>query len=102
MGEVGIADQRADAHAAVGKILDAVETRKMSHVDESCRRANAALHQIQEIRTGGEIGAAGLGGGRDGVTHRCRPDIFEAFHATSFWPAAASALCAVSTAWVIP
>ena len=37
--EVGVAHQRADAHAAVGKPLDAVEARKPRDVDERGRAA---------------------------------------------------------------
>src|SRR5262245_27062301 len=43
VSEVCIAYQRANAHAAVGKILDPVEAGKMRDVDESCRRADSAL-----------------------------------------------------------
>ena len=37
--EVGVADKRADAHAAVGKVLDAVEAGKMADVDQPARAA---------------------------------------------------------------
>ncbi len=63
MGKIGIANQRADAHAAIGKIFDPVETGKMRDVDEPIGLRHAALHQIEKICAGGEIGGAGCGGG---------------------------------------
>ena len=48
-------------------------------VDQPARAGNAALHQIQQIGAGGQIGGAGLCGGRDGFAHRRRPDIIELF-----------------------
>ncbi len=102
VGEIGIADQCANPHAAVGKVLDAVEVGKMADVDESTGLAHAALHQIKKVRAGGEIGSARLCGRRDGLANRRRSDILETFHATSFRLAASRAFCASSTAWVIP
>ena len=40
MGEIGIANQRPDAHAAVGQLLDPVETGKMGDVDKPIRAAS--------------------------------------------------------------
>ena len=63
VGKIGVADQRADAHAAVGKVFDPVEAGKMRDVDEPIGLRHAALHQIEKIGAGGEIGGAGFRGG---------------------------------------
>ena len=52
--------------AAVGKLLDPVETGKMGDVDKPIRRSHAALHQVEKIRAGGKISGAGCGSGGDG------------------------------------
>ena len=72
MREIGIAHQRADANAAIGQTFDPVEPRQARDVDETVRTADAALHQVEQIGAGGEIGGAGLGGGRDGLGDRSR------------------------------
>ena len=102
VSEVGIADQRSDPHAAVGKVLDLVEVGKMADVDKPARAGNAALHQVQEVGAGGQIGGARFRRGRNGFSDRCRPHIVEGLHATSFRLAASRAFCASSTASVIP
>jgi hypothetical protein len=100
--EIGITDQRTDAHAAIGKVLDVVKIGKMGNVDYSFGLRCAALHQVQKVRAGSQIGGTGSCGGRDGLADRCRPDIFEGLHATSLRLAASSAFCASSTASVMP
>ena len=102
VSEVGVADQRADPHAAVGKVLDAVEVGKMADVDKPARAANAALHQVQKVGAGGQIGGARFRRGRNGFSDRCRPHIVERLHATFLRLAAPRAFCASSTASVIP
>ncbi len=102
MGKVGIAHQRADAHTAIGQILDPVEAGKTRDVDEPLWLHHATLHQIHKICAGGEIGTPGRGGGADSFVNRRRPDIIEALHATSFRLAASRVRWAVSTASVIP
>ena len=67
VSEVGVADQRSDAHAAVGKVLDAVEAGKTADVDQPARAADAALHQVQKIGAGGQIGGARIRSGGNGL-----------------------------------
>ena len=55
MGEIGIADQRADADAAIGQMFDAIEPRQAGDVDETVRTADPALHQVEQIGAGSEI-----------------------------------------------
>ena len=55
-------------------------------------RAIAALHQIQKVGAGGQIGGARFRSGGDGFCNRCRPHIIERFHATSLRLAAAKSL----------
>ena len=81
MREIGIAHQRADAQATVGESLDGIEPVEMGDVDEAIRPADIALHQIEQIGAGGEIGSTRLSGRRDGLGHCGRPDIIERFHA---------------------
>ena len=57
-GEIGIANERADAHTTVGKIFDAVEVRNMGDVDEPFWPADASLHQVQKIGAGSKISGA--------------------------------------------
>ncbi len=102
VSEVGVADERSDPHAAVGKVLDAVEIGKAADVDKPARAANVALHQVQKVGAGGQIGGARFRGSRDGFSNRCRPHVVEGLHATSFRLAASRAFCASSTASVIP
>ena len=80
--EVGVADQRADPDAAVGKVLDTIEVRKMADVDQPVRAADAALHQVQKVGPSGQIGGARFRRGRNGFLDRCRPHIVKRFHAT--------------------
>ena len=51
-------------------MLDPVEPRKVADVDEARRAADAALHQVEQIGAGGEIGGAGLASRRDGLGDR--------------------------------
>ena len=85
-----------------GKRLDAVEPGQTRDVDETVRARDAALHQVEQIGAGGEIGGARLGGGRDGLGDRRGPDVIEGLHAERLWLAAARLFCASSTASVIP
>src|SRR5262249_16457027 len=100
--EIGIAYERADAHPAIGQLLDPVETGKMSDVDESVRCGHAALHKVEKVCAGREISGAGRSAGDDGITDRRWPDIVEPLHAPSLRLAASIARCACSTAPVIP
>ena len=56
MSEVSIAHQRADAQAAIGQPLNAVELRQARDVDDPLGAGDAALHQVKEVGAGGEIG----------------------------------------------
>jgi hypothetical protein len=67
MGEIGIADERTDANAAVNKPLYAIETGQPRHIDDDVGAAHAALHEIQEVSAGGEVDRARPACGRDGV-----------------------------------
>ena len=78
MRQIGVAHQRADPHAAVGKLLDAVEPGQAGDVDQAARAGDAALHQVQQVGAAGEIGGAGLGSGGDGLGDRRGPDVIEA------------------------
>ena len=100
--EIGIAHQRADADAAIGQTFDAVEPRQARDVDETARTGDAALHQVEQVGAGREIGGARLGRGRDGVGDGRGPDIIEGLHAERLWSASTRLFCASSTASVIP
>ena len=92
----------ADADSAIGQGLDAIEPLQPRDIDQTVGTGDAALHQIEKIGAAGEIGGAGYGGGRHGLTNRGRPDVIEGFHATSLRTVASSVFCASSTASVIP
>ena len=85
--EIGIANQRADADAAIGQTFDAVEPRQARDVDETVRTGDPALHQVEQIGAGREIGGAWFGRGRDGVGDGGGPDIVESLHAERLWSA---------------
>ena len=102
MGEIGIANQRADPEAAIGETFDAVEPRQTRDVDQTVRTRDAALHQVEQVGAGREIGGTGFGGGRDGVGNGRGPDIFEVLHAERLWLASSRLVCTSSTASVIP
>src|SRR3954468_20128845 len=102
MGEIGVADQRADADAAIGQMFDAIEPRQAGDVDETIRTADAALHQVEQIGAGREIDGPRLSCRSDGVGDRRRSDIIEGFHAERLWSDWASLSVASSTASVIP
>ena len=91
VGEVSVAHERADPHAAVGKVLDAVEAGKMADVHKPARAGHAALHQVQKVGAGRQIGGARRRSGRNGFTDRCRPHVVEGLHATFLRLAASSA-----------
>src|SRR5260221_201471 len=65
MREIGIANERADADAAIGQNFDAVETWQTSDIDETVRPGDSTLHQVEEIRARREICGTWLGSGRD-------------------------------------
>src|SRR6202048_3812069 len=100
--EVGIANQRADADAAIGQMFDAVEPRQMRDIDETAWTGYPALHQVEQVGTTSEIGGAGLGRGREGLRDGGWPDVIEVFHAERLSLASARLFCASSTASVIP
>jgi hypothetical protein len=100
--EIGVANQRADADAAIGQRFDAVEAGQARDVDQTFRTADAALHQVEQVGAGGEIGRIRGGRGGDGVGDGRRPDIFEVVHAERLWLAVARVCWASSTASVIP
>jgi hypothetical protein len=96
--EVGIADHRADARAAVVEPFDAVETRQAPDVDEMGRAGEADLHQIDEIGAACEKKRARLGASRNCLRDGRGPDVVELIHAASFRFRSAIALCASRTA----
>ena len=102
MREIGIANQRADAHSAIRQALNAVEARKMRDVDETVRMGDAALHQVEQIGAGGQIGGTRCGRGRNGLGDGRRPDVVEILHAERLSFAATRSCRASSTASVIP
>ena len=102
VGEIGISDHRADAHAAVVEPFDAVETGQAPDVDKAGGARHPDLHQIDEIRAAGEKSRARLGGGRHCLGDGRRPDVIEPIHAASFRLPSAITLCASSTASVMP
>ena len=102
VGEVGIADERADAGAAVGKPFDAVEARKTHDVDEALRPDGAALHQVEQIGARGEIGGARFDRRRDRLRNRRWSHKVEAVHAALLRSCFARVFCASTTASVIP
>jgi hypothetical protein len=53
--EVGVTDQRADPHAAVGKVLDALHVRKPADVHNPAGASDAALHQVCAARRAGSV-----------------------------------------------
>ena len=59
------------------------------------RPADAALHQVEQIGAGGEIGGARLGRGGDRLGDGRGPDIVEVVHAERLRLAVASALLRV-------
>jgi hypothetical protein len=97
-----IVNQCADAHAAIWKILDIIEPRKMGDVDEPVREADASFHQIEEIGASGEIDGARVRSGGDRFRNGRRPHVVEGLHATSLRLCASSIRCASSTASVMP
>ena len=102
MREVGVAHERADAHAAVGQPLDAVEARQARDVDETVGPHRAALHQVEQIGAGGEIGRARLRRRGDRFRNRGGSHIVEDLHAAVLRSRSASRFCASSTASVMP
>lgn len=102
MREIGIADQRTDPQRAIGEMLDPIEPVEMRNIDEPIRTADIALHQIEQVGAGGEIGRARLGGGGNGFSDRGGPDIIELFHAERLWLDSSAPACASSTASTMP
>src|SRR5690349_2211660 len=102
MGEIGVANERADADGAIGQMLDAIQPRQAGDIDQTIRAADAALHQVEQIGAGGKIDRTRLGCSGDRVGDRCGSDIIEGLHAERLWSDWASLLVASSTASVIP
>src|ERR1700710_1829629 len=102
VGEIGVANQRADAEAAIGGSLDAVEPGQMRYVDEASGLRDAALHQVEQIGAGSEIGGARSGAGLHRVGDGVWSDVVEIFHAVRLSSACVSLSCASSTASVMP
>src|SRR5437899_860125 len=102
MGEIGVADQRADADAAIGQMLDAIEPRQAGDVDETIRTADPALHQVEQIGAGREIGRTRHSRSGDGVGDRIGSNVIEGLHAERLWSDWARLFAASSTASVIP
>ncbi len=100
--EIGIAHERADADAAIGQMFDAVEPRQARDIDETARMGDSALHQVEQVRTGREIGGTWFGRGCDGVGDGRGPDIVEGLHAERLRSATTRLFCTSSTASVIP
>src|SRR5437879_1654268 len=102
MGEIGVADQRADADAAIGQMFDAIEPRQARDVDETIRTADPALHQVEQIGAGREIGRSRLGCSGDGVGDRVGSDVIKGLHAERLWSDWARMFAASRTASLIP
>ena len=102
VGEIGIADHRADAHAAVVQPFDAFEAGQAPNVDETGGAGDADFHQIDDIGAGREKSPARLRGKRNRLCHSRGPDIIELVHAASFRLRFAMALCASRMASVMP
>ncbi len=100
--EIGVANQRADADAAIGQTFDPVEPRQARDVDETVRTRDSTLHQVEQVGATRKIGGARFGGGRDGLGDRCGSDIIEGLHADRLWLASTRLFCTSSTASVIP
>ena len=100
--QVRIADEGADAHAAVWQCLDAVEPGEPADIDHVTGPHDAALHQVQQVRPGGQVGGPGHGAGPDGFCDAGRAGVFEAVHAASLRSAASMVRWASSTASVMP
>ncbi|MHC2760323.1 hypothetical protein ACVIU7_005413 [Bradyrhizobium liaoningense] len=79
--EIGVADECADTHTAVGETLDLIEAIEMRDVDQAVRTADAALHQIEQVGAGGKKNSARQSGGGNGLCDRGGPDIIERLHA---------------------
>src|ERR1700677_2794552 len=102
MPEIRVAPERSEANAASRERLDPIEPRKTIDVDEAARARDAALHQVEQVGAGGEIGGSGRRGSRDGLRNGRGPEIIEAVHATCLRSSSSSSLWASSTASVIP
>jgi len=100
--EVGVAYECTDAHAAIGKPLDPIETRQPRDIDEPVGSDGAALHQVEQIGARGEIDGARLARSRDRFRNRRWSYIVEVFHAALLRFRVARVFCASSTASVMP
>lgn len=101
VGEVAVADERADANAAVSQPLDAVETVEAGDIDDALGSHDVTLHQVEQVGTAGEVDGAGRGGGVDGLTDGGGAYIIEWLHAACSVGRAAAA-CAARMASTIP
>ena len=61
IGEVGIRNERADAQAAIRRLLDGLE-RQARNVDQPRRPFDVFLHQIDQIGAAGDEFRLGVGG----------------------------------------
>ena len=102
MGEVGIAHHRADPQGAIGEALDAIEPRQARDIDQPRGADDVALHQVEQVGAGGEIGRAGFARGGDGLGYGRRAYIIEPVHAARSVLVSARIFCASCTASVIP
>ena len=59
-GDVGVADQGADAQAAIGRLLDLAQ-RQAADVDQVRRLLDVELHQVEQVGAAGDERRAGLG-----------------------------------------
>jgi hypothetical protein len=79
-GEVGVANQGADAQAAIGRRLDLVE-REAVDVDEVGRRFDLQLHQVEQVGAAGdELGVRVARDRCGGVGRRARTLVGERLH----------------------
>src|SRR6266853_6271865 len=102
--EIGIANQRADADAAIGQTFDAIEPGQTRDVDETVRTGDSAFHQVEQVGAGREICGTWFGRGRDGIRDGRGPDAIDVVHAERRGSAStmSTTTCASSTALVIP
>jgi hypothetical protein len=81
MCEIGVAHACTYPNATVREMFDPIEPWQAINVDKTHGAGDAALHQVEEIGAGGEIGSTRLGGGRNGLGNRRGTDIIEIVHA---------------------
>ena len=90
VGEVGIRHQRADAKAAAGGFLDALQ-RQLRDVDQPGRALDIVLHQVDQVGAAGDEFCGRIGGDlADGVGDVAGARVLERDHDRSIacWIAA--------------